>query len=297
MDNKLALLFIGAGASLWGIIGIFVTYLYEIGFTPTQVVAVRALSATIFLVIYVLFKNRQLLKINVSDSKYFVGTGIFSIVLFNWCLFSAIEETSISIASILLYTAPAFVTIFSRLLFKEALTTRKVLALFITFIGCSFVIGILPNMDEPVSLYGVILGLGSGLFYSLYSIFGKFALKKYDSLTVTVYTFLFATIAVIPFSSLWSVLPLFLDIKVWMYIIGLGFLSTMLPFIFYTKGLNTIESSRASIIATIEPVVASLMGFLIFHEKLNLCQYLGIIMVIAAVVIVQESTKRQVQKR
>jgi drug/metabolite transporter (DMT)-like permease len=297
MDNKLALLFIGAGASLWGIIGIFVTYLYEIGFTPTQVVAVRALSATIFLVIYVLFKNRQLLKINVSDSKYFVGTGIFSIVLFNWCLFSAIEETSISIASILLYTAPAFVTIFSRLLFKEALTTRKVLALFITFIGCSFVIGILPNMDEPVSLYGVILGLGSGLFYSLYSIFGKFALKKYDSLTVTVYTFLFATIAVIPFSSLWSVLPLFLDIKVWMYIIGLGFLSTMLPFIFYTKGLNTIESSRASIIATIEPVVASLMGFLIFHEKLNLWQYLGIIMVIAAVVIVQESTKRQVQKR
>jgi drug/metabolite transporter (DMT)-like permease len=297
MDNKLALLFIGAGASLWGIIGIFVTYLYEIGFTPTQVVAVRALSATIFLVIYVLFKNRQLLKINVSDSKYFVGTGIFSIVLFNWCLFSAIEETSISIASILLYTAPAFVTIFSRLLFKEALTTRKILALFITFIGCSFVIGILPNMDEPISLYGVILGLGSGLFYSLYSIFGKFALKKYDSLTVTVYTFLFATIAVIPFSGLWSVLPLFSGIKVWMYIIGLGFLSTMLPFIFYTKGLNTIESSRASIIATIEPVVASLMGFLIFHEKLNLWQYLGIVMVIAAVVIVQESTKSQVQKR
>jgi drug/metabolite transporter (DMT)-like permease len=297
MDNKLALLFIGAGASLWGIIGIFVTYLYEIGFTPTQVVAVRALSATIFLVIYVLFKNRQLLKISISDSKYFVGTGIFSIVLFNWCLFSAIEETSISIASILLYTAPAFVTIFSRLLFKEALTTRKILALFITFIGCSFVIGILPNMDEPISLYGVILGLGSGLFYSLYSIFGKFALKKYDSLTVTVYTFLFATIAVTPFSGLWSVLPLFSGIKVWMYIIGLGFLSTMLPFIFYTKGLNTIESSRASIIATIEPVVASLMGFLIFHEKLNLWQYLGIIMVIAAVVIVQESTKSQVQKR
>jgi drug/metabolite transporter (DMT)-like permease len=297
MDNKLALLFIGAGASLWGIIGIFVTYLYEIGFTPTQVVAVRALSATMFLVIYVLFKNPQLLKINLSDSKYFVGTGIFSIVLFNWCLFSAIEETSISIASILLYTAPAFVTIFSRLLFKEALTTRKILALFITFIGCSFVIGILPNMDEPISLYGVILGLGSGLFYSLYSIFGKFALKKYDSLTVTVYTFLFATIAVIPFSGLWSVLPLFSGIKVWMYIIGLGFLSTMLPFIFYTKGLNTIESSRASIIATIEPVVASLMGFLIFHEKLNLWQYLGIIMVIVAVVIVQESTKRQVQKR
>lgn len=292
MDNKLALLLIGAGASLWGIISLFVTSLYEMGFSPIQVVTIRALSATLFLVLYIIFKNRQLLKIKAADSKYFIGTGIFSFVLFNWCMFSAIKETSISVATILLYTAPAFVTIFSRFIFKELLTTRKVLALLITFIGCSFVVGILPNTTESISLYGLILGLGSGLFYALYSIFGKFALRKYNSLTVTTYTFLFAAIAVTPFSGLWLVLPLFSDIKVWVYIIGLGFLSTMLPFIFYTKGLNTIESSQASIIATIEPVVASLVGFLIFHEKLNVWQYLGIFLVIAAVVIVQETSKK-----
>jgi len=292
VDNKLALLLIGAGASLWGIISLFVTSLYEMGFSPIQVVTIRALSATLFLVLYIIFKNRQLLKIKAADSKYFIGTGIFSFVLFNWCMFSAIKETSISVATILLYTAPAFVTIFSRFIFKELLTTRKVLALLITFIGCSFVVGILPNTTESISLYGLILGLGSGLFYALYSIFGKFALRKYNSLTVTAYTFLFAAIAVTPFSGLWLVLPLFSDIKVWVYIIGLGFLSTMQPFIFYTKGLNTIESSQASIIATIEPVVASLVGFLIFHEKLNVWQYLGIFLVIAAVVIVQETSKK-----
>ncbi|MGM7721532.1 DMT family transporter [Metabacillus sp. Hm71] len=293
MENKLALLYIGAGASLWGIIGIFVTYFYELGFSPTQVVAIRALSASLFLVFYVMIKNRQLFRIKFSDSKYFIGTGIFSIVLFNWCLFSAIEETSISIASILLYTAPAFVTIFSRLIFKESLTTPKVMALMTTFVGCSFVIGVLPNTHESISLYGFILGLGSGLFYALYSIFGKFSLRKYHSLTVTVYTFLFAAIAITPFSGLWNVLPLFSDIKVWFYVIGLGFLSTMLPFLLYTKGLNTIESSRASIIATIEPVVASLIGFMVFQEKLNLWQYIGIILVIAAVIITsKKSTKK-----
>ena len=292
MDNKLALLFIGVAASLWGIIGAFVTYLYEMGFSPAQVVALRSLTAALFLVVYTLFKNRQLLKIKVEDSKYFVGTGIISIVFFNWCLFSAIEETSISIASILLYTAPAFVAIFSRPLFKEPLTTRKVSALLITFIGCSFVIGILPNMNETISFYGFILGLSSGLFYSLYSIFGKFALRKYDSLTVTVFTFLFAATAITPFSGVWQAGPLLLNAKAWVYIIGLGFFSTALPFILYTKGLSKVESSRASIIATIEPVVASLVGFLIFYEKLNAWQYLGIVMVIAAVVIVQESTKK-----
>ncbi|KIL52018.1 DMT family transporter [Jeotgalibacillus soli] len=296
MDKKLALLYIAAAASLWGIIGIFVTYLYKLGFTATQVVAIRALSAAFFLLCYVLIKNWSLLKIQLTDSKYFVGTGIISIVFFNWCLFSAIEETSISIATILLYTAPAFVTIFSRILFKELLTTRKVIALFITLIGCSFVIGVFPNTNESISLYGLILGLGSGLFYALYSIFGKFALRKYDSLTVTVYTFIFAAIAVTPFSGLWSSLPLFSTIEVWLYAIGLGFLSTMLAFLLYTKGLQAIESSRASIIATIEPVVATLISFLIFQETLNFWQYIGIFLVIGAVVIVQESKKKSVEE-
>ena len=292
LNNKLALIYIGAGASLWGIIGIFVTYLYEMGFTPTQVVTVRTLSASLFLIVYVIIKNRQLFRIKIADSKYFVGTGVFSIVLFNWCLFSAIEETSISIASILLYTAPAFVMIFSRIIFKESLTKRKISALIVTFLGCSFVIGILPNSNESISFLGLILGVGAGFFYALYSLFGKFALKKYNSLTVTVYTFLFAAIAVTPFSGLWNNIALFSNHNVWFYIIGLGFLSTMLPFLFYTKGLSTIESSRASIIATIEPVVASLVGFMIFNEKLNLYQYFGIILVISAVMIVQETSKK-----
>jgi len=293
LENKLAILYIGAGAIFWGIISIFVTYFYELGFTPTQVVAIRALAASVFLVLYVIIKNRQLFRINISDSKYFIGTGIFSIVLFNWCLFSAIEETSVSIASILLYTAPAFVTIFSRLIFKESLSSQKMIALVTTFIGCSFVIGILPNNHETISLYGLILGLGSGLFYALYSIFGKVLVKKYHSLTITVYTFLLAAIAITPFSGIWNVIHLFSDIKVWFYVIGLGFLSTMLPFLLYTKGLNAIESSTASIIATIEPVVASLVGFLIFQEKLNLWQYMGIFLVIAAVIITsKKSTKK-----
>ncbi|MBP3953583.1 DMT family transporter [Bacillus suaedae] len=289
MNNKMALLLISVAAILWGMIGAFVTYLYELGFKPIQVVTVRTCSAALFLICYVTLKNRQLLKINVIDSKYFVGTGVISIVLFNWCLFSAIEETSISIASILLYTAPAFVTIFSRIVFKEWLTTRKMTALLITLIGCAFVIGILPSTNESISFYGFILGLGSGFFYALYSIFGKFALRKYDSLTVTVYTFVFAASAIIPFSNLSAIFPLFSDIRVWLYIIGLGFFSTMLPFIFYTKGLSTIESSRASIVATLEPVVASFIGFLIFNEQLNVWQYAGMILVLSAVVIVQET--------
>lgn len=297
MGKNSAYLFILIGAGLWGIIGIFVTSLYELGFSPTQVVAIRAITAALFLISYTLIKNRQFLKIHIYDSKYFIGTGIISIVFFNWCMFNAIKETSISIAAILLYTAPAFVTILSRLIFKEYFTPKKIIALFITLIGCALVIGVIPTTNESISFYGLVLGLGSGFFYALYSIFGKFALKKYDSLTVTVYTFIFAAIAITPFSGLWSILPLFVNIKVGLSVLGLGFLSTMLAYIFYTKGLQDVETSRASILATIEPVVAALLSFIIYQEKLLVWQYIGIFLVILAVIIVQKSKTKKIETK
>ncbi|WP_331244262.1 EamA family transporter [Planococcus antarcticus] len=155
----------------------------------------------------------------------------------------------------------------------------------------TLVIGIFSGSTASISPYGLILGPGSGFFYALYSIFGKAALSKYDSLTVTVYTFLFTTVAIVPFSGLGSKVSTLTDLKVIGIVIGLGFVSTMLPFIFYTKGLQYVESSRASMIATIEPVVASVTGFFIFNETLSRWQYIGMIMVISSVIIVQESKK------
>ncbi|WP_226528245.1 DMT family transporter [Metabacillus niabensis] len=288
MNKNIAYVYILSGAALWGMIGLFVTFLYEAGFSPTQVVSIRAISASIFLLFFVFWKKREAIKIKLSDSKYFVGTGVISIVFFNWCMFEAIKETSISVSSVLLYTAPAFVMIFSRFFFKELFTIRKILALIITFIGCILVIGLFQNTNESVTIYGLLVGLGSGFFYALYSIFGKFALIKYSSVTVTTYTFVFAAIAITPFSGLWHVGTIFTNLEVWLSIIGLGLFSTLLAFLLYTKGLESVESGRASILATVEPVVATLIGFLVFQEKLSVGQYIGIIAVIMAVFIVQE---------
>ncbi len=288
MSKKAAYLSILSGAALWGIIGFFANHLYALGFSSVQVVAVRNLTSALFLVIYLFIKDRRLLKIRVRDFKYFIGTGIISIALFNLCMFQTIQETSISIAAVLLYTAPAFVAVLSRLLFKETLTPLKITALFVTLAGCAFVVGLLPDFKGTISPQGLLLGLGSGFFYALYSIFGKYALKKYDTLTVTTYTFLFAAVAVTPFSGVRDMAPLFLSPQALLYIVGLSLFSTVLAFVLYTKGLTVVESSRASIIATIEPVVAAFTGFLVFGERLQLWQYFGIALVLASIILVQE---------
>ncbi len=290
MSRNVAYLYIAVAAILWGMISVFVSYLYDLGFTSTQIVTVRALSATFFLGLYAIAKNGAVPKVRLKDSPYFIGTGVISVAFFNWCMFSAIRETTVSVATILLYTAPAFVVLLSRLIFNEALTSRKVLALILTLSGCTLVVGVLSESATIVSGYGMMLGLGSGFFYALYSIFGKYALQKYDSLTVSLYTFIFAALAITPFSAIWEAAPLFTNMEAWLYITGLGFFSTTLAYLLYTKGLQHIEASRASIIATIEPVVAALVGWLVFSEQLDTWQYTGVVLVLTAIVIVQEKT-------
>ncbi|MFT9846976.1 DMT family transporter [Aneurinibacillus sp. REN35] len=289
--QKWAYICIATGAALWGIISVFVQFLSASGFTPLQIVAIRVLSSALLLLGYLAWKDAALLRIKLADIKYFVGTGIFSIVFFNWCYFTAIQETSVSVAAVLLYTGPAFVTILSRFLFKEWLTWRKVIALLVTFAGCAFVVGLLPTFGSTVSLFGLLVGIGAGFGYALYSIFGKFALRKYDSLTVTAYTFFVASIGILPLSGLWNSWHLFANPDVAFYSLGLGLFPTVLAYLLYTFGLSHVESSRASITATVEPIVATLTGTLFFGEILTFWQTIGILLVIVAVTLVQESKK------
>ena len=288
MKNNWPYLLIAISAALWGLIAIFVQGLRSYGFSPIQIVTIRAISAGILLLIYVLIKDHTLLKIKAKDIKYFLATGLLSIVFFNWAYFTAIQEISLSLAVVLLYTSPAFVAIISRFVFKEQLSSKKVIALMIMLIGSSLVVGLLPSLDIAISWYGLLIGLGSGLGYALYSIFGKLASYKYSSTTITTYTFLFASAALIPFSGLWEVKEVFCQSEVMLLSIGLGLFPSALAYILYTVGLTKVETSRAAIMANIEPVVAMIVGIFYFGDMLTAWQLLGGIMVLSATILVQE---------
>jgi len=277
-----------SAAILWGTIGFFVKGLYNLGFDSLQIIFIRATYSSILLGTFLLFTNKSHLKIEFGDIKYFIGTGILSFAFFNWCYFTAINITSLSIAAILLYTAPAFVMIFSVILFKEKLTILKVISLILTFTGCMLVTGYFQVSASDVSAMGIIAGLGSGLGYALYSIFGNYAIKKYDSLTITTYTFIFAIVGLIPVTNVKGIPGLFNSIDAVYYSIGIGVFTTVLPYLLYTKGIAHIEISRASIIATIEPVIATVIGVFFFKESVSLYKMLGVVLVIIAVAIIRD---------
>jgi len=285
---KRAFIYIVIGAALWGTIGWYVKNLYTYGFTPMEVVTLRVSSSSILLLVYMLMTSPKQLRLqSLLDIKYFIGTGILSIVFFNFCMFTTIELSTIPVATALLYTGPAFVTIFSFFLFKEPLTKAKVVALLITLIGTSLIIGLIPINIASLEWSSLLFGLGSGIGYALYSIFSKFALKKYSSLVITTFTFTVAAIALIPFFPFLRKGHLLLDPSVLFFAVGLGFLPTAIAYIIYTYGLNLTEASNASILATVEPVVATLIGIFVFSEPFSKIQMLGMACIIGGVILIQ----------
>ncbi|PLR99695.1 DMT family transporter [Bacillus sp. T33-2] len=274
------------GAVLWGLIGIFVKGLAEAGLTEMEIVTLRVAVATAILTVAgVLFYQREM-KIKPGDIYLFVGTGLLSVVFFNWCYFTAINEMNISVAVALLYTAPAIVAILSSLFLGEAMSMRKAAAAVVTVAGCALIAGVNVGAGAGFTWLDLLTGVGAGLGYALYSIFGKVALQKYHPFTVTFYTFLVATVFLLPVTGLWEKGPNILESGTVMLSLGLGLVPTVLAYFVYSWGLEKVESSRAAVMASIEPIAATLLGVLIFHEKITYIQLLGTFLIIGSVFIV-----------
>ena len=273
-------------AALWGLIGLWNRGLMARGFSPYTIVMVRNLGGLLGLTLFFGLTDRSVFHVKKEHLKYFFGTGIVSVMLFTVCYFSCQKLCSLAVASILLYTAPAIVVLLSALLWREPVTRRKVAALLLTLVGCACVTGVFSG-DLTVTIPGILLGLGAGFFYALYSIFGRCALAHYDSMTVTYWTFVFCGLGSLVLTRPEELQTGFSQLSVWLLALGLVVISTALPYIFYTRGLSRVESGQASIMASLEPVAASLTGMLVFHEAMTPLTFAGILCVLAGVSILR----------
>ena len=276
-----------AAAALWGVIGLWNRKLMAAGLSPYSIVVVRNLGGMALLVLFFAVKDRSVFRVERRCLKYFFGTGVVSVLLFTVCYFSCQKLCSLAAASILLYTAPSFVVLLSAALWKEPVSGKKLLALLLTLLGCACVCGVFDR-GLSVTLPGILLGLGSGFFYALYSIFGRYALAHYPPLTVTVWTFLFAgpaSLVLLRPAELGAAFggnPGLLGTA-----LALAAFSTAAPYILYTWGLARMEPGRASILASLEPVVAALTGILAFGEPMSPATVLGMLCVLAGVTILR----------
>ena len=291
--NKYTAAILAAGC-LWGFMGLFRRYMGEAGFSASNLIVLRCGIAALCFGLTLLFTGRKQFRIKLRDSWCFLGSGIVSLLFFTFCYFQAMNYMSLSAAAILLYTAPAIVTLLSALLFRERLTGTKVFAVVLAFLGCALVSG-LGAGDMALSAAGILYGLGSGFGYAMYSIFARYALERgYSSNTINFYSCLLAALGA---ALIWGVDGVFETAAASAQNLGLalgaGVLTCFLPYLLYTYGLTGMETGRASIMASVEPVVATLVGAVVFRESMSVLSYAGVVLVLSAVVLLNVKTKRR----
>jgi drug/metabolite transporter (DMT)-like permease len=190
-----------------------------------------------------------------------------------------------SIAVVLLYTSPLFVMLMSALFFKEKVTKRKIIAIVLTFSGCVLVAGLLGGSVTLPPL-ALVAGIASGFFYATYSIFGRVALERYDTLTITFYTFVTGSVAGLVLGDPAGTIALAVETPLAiLWFLGLGVLCTLLPYLLYTAGLKHLETTKAAIFATVEPLVGSVLGIFAYGESVGVQKILGMVFILAAVVL------------
>ena len=267
--------YIICAACLWGLIGIFSKKVFSEGIAPLEIAFWRALLAWICFAICAIIKRET--KFEKKDVPFLIIFAFFCVSIFYVSYQYAVKTGGAALASILLYTAPAWVILTSRIVFKEKFTKIKIICFILTMSG----IIAISTGDKNVSFIAIASGLIAGICYSFYFTFGKYFSKKYTSTTLFFYTLPIGIIGILPFVEFHHKTN-----TAWFFLILLALFSTFLANSFYYLGLKSLEAGKASLIATIEPVVAAILAYIIFGEVFSLIGYIGVSFIIIAVMLI-----------
>ena len=283
--KRLYILFPVISGIMFGGCGVFVRTLSGFGFDNGTIIFARVFFAMFIMLGLILATDRNSLKINIKDLPTFVGTGIIGMLGVNLFYNEAIDNLTLAVAAVLLSTAPIIVVLLAAIIFKEKITLQKLFCMFFAILGCVLATGLLEQ-SVSISVYGVFVGVGSALFYALYSIFSRIATNKgYSTYTVIFYSVVLISIVMIPFADLNTIINFVKEdmLKNSAFLLFHSTCATVLPYVFLTLGVKYIEAGEASILASgTEPVAAVLFELLFYIEIPTPLMIVGLFVTIVA---------------
>lgn len=284
-----------AAGTLWGTIGLFVKLLSGVGASTSLIAFMRLFMGFWILVpVMLCMGGLKMFKIDKSGLIYCLMLGILSQALFNYSYNVSIGSVGVATASILLYTAPVFVCIMSKIIFKELIGKLKIFALIINIVGCFLMVTGGNFSYFKISSTGIFFGVAAAFLYSLVTIIGKIVSGKTHPFTVVFYSFLFGWLMLGIISAPWESIAAVSGLKFWIYSFGYGLIPTVGSYLLYMEGLKKkVEISKVPIIASVETVVATLIGVTLFKENLNIINVLGIIILLSSIVIMNMKLKKE----
>ena len=271
---------VALAALLWGCIGPLSKYAFMAGMPPLEVAFWRITMAWALYGVHAVRLGR--VRVAPADLPWLAAFGVVGIAGLFGSYVLAVQAGGAALASVLLYTAPAWVALMAWKLLRESMTPVKLTAVAMTILGVAGVsLGHgLGGPGGPVNLAAIGFGLLSGFSYALYYVFGKIFLPRYPTPTLFLYALPVGALTLLPFFS-FAAHPL----EGWLACLVLAVGCTYGAYMLYYAGLKRIEASRAAVIATLEPLVAALLAFSLFGERFTTLGYVGSGLILTAVLL------------
>ena len=294
MNNRYAayigvLAAVSAGV-LWGFLGPAVRYCMEIGLTPMQMTWLRYIVVTLILLIYAFVFKRDELKTNHFQIGIFIVMAVVGVMLNSTLYFQSMLMIPLSMSTVLQYLAPFIVIALSIPLFREKASKTKIAAVITAFIGCILCTGLITEPGS-MNIEGIALGALSGFCYATYILCSKrLSRDGCTPTTILLYTSIICTICFIPICDAPGAISVVgSSLSNLMIIILFGILLTLVPFWLFNYSLEKIDAGKSSIITFVEPLVATLLGFVIYGETLTVEAVIGMVMIASALIMVSRN--------
>ena len=172
-------------------------------------------------------------------------------------------------------------------MFKERLGGRKIVAVVLACGGCALVGQVYDLVSVRLNWLGILAGLGAGLTYGLYTLFSKVAQRRYSSWTTLTYALAVGAVFMLPVQSSSDLVRAVIAPAPLFWLLMLALVPTLGGGVAFNAALRRVPASSASIVATLEPVIATFLGWMFLDEQLEMLQLVGTGLILAAVVILQ----------
>jgi drug/metabolite transporter (DMT)-like permease len=283
---RLGYLYVVLAAVLWASSGSAAKFLFQSGVSPFQLIQLRTTISAALLFLCLLVVRRSLLKIERKDLLDLFLLGI-ALAATQFTYLFAISRINVATAILLQYQAPVLIAGHALLFKHRRLSPFTVAALLGSITGCYFMVGAY-NLDIlSLNRQGIMAGLASAFAFALYAVRSEHSMRSNSPWTVVFYALLAA-------AAIWNTLepPLAAFAVIygtvsWWWILFICVFGTILPFGLYNEGINLIRPTRASITATLEPVIAGIISFFLLGEIMEAVQVVGAGLVIASILILQ----------
>ena len=284
--TRVGYLYVLAAGCLWGTTGLFAKWVYSLQVNAFQLAFLTPFISLMMVGGALALTRKGFYRIQLRHLPLLACLGVCNTAVFSLAYFYTIQATTITQAVFLLYTTPIFTVVLARLLLAEPLVAPKVMALIPSVMGIVLLTNIYLPGRMNISYAAILTGIVSALSYALGRVLGKIALRIYPLWTVVFYSLVLAT------SFLFFIIKpqhFLLEIsgRAWLVLVAMSLVTGVLAVACLFMGLQRIEASRASIVSTIEPVVAAFLGFILFGELLNISGMAGASLILLAAVLVQ----------